>query len=129
MLLYERKEAEALEILKRLPQQPGASLLIACLERRTDDVARMAPQAEAAALSFHDPESRFLQARDLALCDQRQAALRVLASAVESYCAVQQLDRNPPFANLRGEPQFKPVRAAAEACQKRFLDHRTQRAR
>ena len=128
-LLHERKEAEALEILKRLPQHAATDLLIACLERRPEDVARLAPQAEVVGTNYHDPESKYFMSRDLAACDQRQAALRVLASAVENYCAVQQLDRDPIFANLRGEPQFKPVRAAAEACQKRFLAHRTQRAR
>ena len=130
MLLRQRKETEALEAFKRLPpEMGGVELLTACLERRPAETARLAQRAEDVSRTLHDPETRYFVGTCLAACDQRAAALRVLASTVESYCAVQQLDRDPIFANLRGEPQFKSVRAAAEACQKRFLAHRAQRAR
>ncbi len=130
ILLRQRKEAEALESFKRLhTEMGGAQLLIACLEHRSADVARLAQRAEDVALEIHDPESKYFWTAHLAFCDQRAAALRMLANTVENYCAVQQLDRDPLFANLRGEPQFKPVRAAAQQCQQRFLAHRTQRAR
>ena len=63
----------------------------------------------------------------MAYCGQKDAALRLLKSAVEhNYCAHDALRSDPLLVKLRGTPEFSELLSAAKECQNRFLAQRDQ---
>jgi len=63
----------------------------------------------------------------MAYCGQKDAALRLLKSAVEhNYCAYNTLQSDPLLVKLRGTPEFSELPSAAKECQNRFLAQRDQ---
>ena len=130
VLLNEGKVEEALQSYKRadasglrytgskelelyVTHQPGAQL------------ASAARETESQHMSDRDPEPKYWFAAEMAYVGQKDIALRLLRKAVEqNYCQVYGLDHDPLFANLRRDPEFASIRAAAVECQKRFLAHR-----
>jgi len=74
-----------------------------------------------------DPENRYLFATDMAFCGEKDAALRLLRSAIASkYCAYTALQKDPLLAPLRGAPEFTQLLSAAKQCQDNFLAERTK---
>jgi len=87
LLLGEGKQKEARESVNNMPSGPvfGRDLLQACLNpeqgRQLDSVAK---EFESATMAELDPERRYSNGTLLAFCGQRDAALRVLTSAVKN---------------------------------------------
>jgi hypothetical protein len=91
------------------------------------EVGRIAREMEPAILSRSDPEVRYVYARDMAFCGQKDEALRLLKSAINGrYCAYQALQKDNLLVSLRGTPEYSQLLAAAKKCQDDFL---AQRAR
>jgi hypothetical protein len=130
VLLGEGKLSEAREAVNHMP--PGAAfgrdLLQACLNPAQGSSLDSAANALDAAIKTQpDPERRYIIGTFLAYCGQKDAALRVLTSAVTgNYCAYISLQRDHLLAKLRETPEFAQLLSAAKACQDQFLSKRGQ---
>jgi len=128
-LLSEGKLAEAHEAFQKLPSDNKyAKLLQTCTalpsptQSPSAELDRVAREIEPAMLSNPDAENRYNFATDLAFCGQKEAALRLLKSAIEGrYCSYQGMQKDPLFASLRGTPEFNQLLAVAKKCQDDFL--------
>ena len=125
ILLREGKVAEAREAVKHMPTAPRfhRDLLEACLGMRpASDLDRMAHEAESNPPAESDTETWYYQGALFGYCGKKQAALRMLQSAVETnYCAHSNLLSDPLLAKLRAEPAFGKLLTAAGACQQAML--------
>ena len=66
----------------------------------------------------------------MAYCGQKDAALRLLKSAIEqNYCAYTALQNDPLLVKFRGTPEFSELLSTAKQCQNRFLAQRDHRSR
>jgi tetratricopeptide (TPR) repeat protein len=124
-------EGEVAEARKRVNSMPaavvfGRDLLQACLN--PDQAQRLngaAKEFESATMTERDPEFRYSNGTLLAYCGQKDAALRVITSAVtKNFCAYEALQRDPLLTKLRDSPEFRPLLSAAKACQTDFLSKR-----
>ncbi len=78
-------------------------------------------------MAVRDAEPKYFMASYFALCEQRDAALRLLRSAVEhNYCSYPAMDNDPLFDSVRNVPEFARIHAAAVECNQKFLAHRAQ---
>lgn len=128
ILIRQGKEHDALEMSPRpAPEWAGYGMLMAFLEHR--------PVREIASLALAvkpspDPEMNYFSAAHLAYSGQTGAAIELLKQAVAGgYCSYPAVDSDPLLASLRGKPEFKEIRAAAQECQNTFLSQRGQEAR
>jgi len=130
-LLGEGDLTEARQRLSSLPTEVifARSLLEACLNPdQTQRLRGAAKELEAASMTAPDPELRYSNGTLLAYCGQKEAALRMLTSAVtKNFCAYEALQRDPLLAKLRESPEFRPLLSAAKACQNDFLAKRQGR--
>jgi TolB-like protein/Tfp pilus assembly protein PilF len=121
ILLREGKVAEAREAVKRMPTAPRfhRDLLESCLGMRSAaDLDRMAQEAVTNPPAEPDPEIWYYQGALFGYCGKKQAALRMLQSAVEqNYCSHSNLLSDPMLAKLRADPEFSKVLTSASACQ------------
>ena len=125
ILLREGKLAEAREAAKRVSNDLQRKFWEACLDPRKPELNTIAQQVEASALADPDPENRYYMATLMALCGQRDIALRVLKSSIEhKYCAYSALQTDPALVKLRQTPEFPQLLSAAKDCQSRFLAER-----
>jgi tetratricopeptide (TPR) repeat protein len=122
ILLREGRLEEARESVKRMSlNDPDRKILEVCLESRQQELSRIARQQEATALASPDPENRYFEATSMAMCGQKDAALRLLKSAIDGqYCAYAALQGDPALVKLRQTPEFPQLLSAAKECQKRF---------
>jgi eukaryotic-like serine/threonine-protein kinase len=130
IFLREGKLAEARQSLRQISTTPvmGDDLLHACLDpSQPPSLERIAQKAEATALAGADAEPRYLVGSVLAYCGQKDAATRLLKSAIEhNFCAYTALQTDPLFVKLRGITEFNKLLSAAKECQQRFLAKRDQ---
>jgi hypothetical protein len=130
ILLGQGKLAEARQTIQRTSDAPlmARDLLQACLgPQQTSQLDGAAQKIETAALAGADPEPRYWVGALLSYCRQKDAALRLLRSAVEhNYCAYTALQTDPMLVKLRGTPEFSELLSAAKQCQNRFLAQRDQ---
>jgi eukaryotic-like serine/threonine-protein kinase len=126
ILLREGKLAEARQTAKRMSLHArNRRLLQACLDPRQPELDRVAREEEAVALADPDPENRYYSAIVMAMCGQRDIALRLLKNSIEhNYCAYSALQADPALAKLRQTPEFPQLLSAARDCQKKFLAER-----
>ncbi len=126
ILLREGKMEEARESVKRMAlDDPDRKLLEACLEPRQQELNRIASQRETTVLASPDPENRYFEAAYMAMCGQRDVALRLLKSAIEGhYCAYGALQADPALVKLRQTPEFPKLLSAAKECQESFQSGR-----
>src|SRR5579863_5178788 len=102
----------------------------ACLARPTmqtpsAELDAAIKDVETATLTNPDPENRFIFAADMAYCGNKDLALRLLKTVVESpYCAYTALQKDPLLASLRGTPEFEQLLAPAKQCSDNFLAQR-----
>jgi TolB-like protein len=130
ILMGQGKLTEARQTIQRTSDVPlmGRDLLQACLDpQQTSQLNGAAQKIETVALAGDDPEPRYWVGAVLSYCRQKDAALRLLRSAVEhNYCAYTGLQTDPLLVNLRGTPEFSELLSAAKQCQNRFLAQRDQ---
>ena len=130
ILLGQGKLAEARQSIQRVSDAPlvGRDLLRVCLDpQQTSQLNRAVQKIEKAALAGVDAEPRYAFGTLLSYCGQKDAALRLLRSAIEhNYCAYQTLQSDPMLVKLRGTPEFSGLLSAAKECQNRFLTQRDQ---
>jgi serine/threonine protein kinase/tetratricopeptide (TPR) repeat protein len=121
LLLREGRVSEAREAVKHMPNTPRyhRDLLEACLQLRpAADLDRMAQEAEASLPTEPDAETWYYQGALFGYCGKKQAALRLLQSAVEqNYCAHSNLLADPLLAKLRTDTAFDKVLTSAGLCQ------------
>ena len=130
ILLEQGKRDEARETIQRTSERPllGRDLLLACLEpQQTSQLDSAAKKSEAAAHAGVDAEPRYFVGALLLYCGQKDAAVRLLRSAIEqNYCAYTALQSDPLLVKLRGTPEFRELLSAAQECQNRFLAGRNK---
>jgi hypothetical protein len=133
-LWSEGKLAEAREAIQKIPQDnPNARFLRTCsdlpspTQTPSAELDRVAREIEPTMLSNPDPENRYNFATDLAFCGQKEAALRMLKSAIDGhYCIYQALEKDPLLVSLRGTPEYGQLLAAAKKCRDDFIAERAQ---
>ena len=130
ILIGQGKLAEARHSIQRASHTPlmGHDLLQACLDPQSgSQLEGRAQEVETAALAGVDAEPRYVFGTLLSYCGRKDAALRLLRSAIEqNYCAYQSLQSDPLLVKLRGTPEFGELLSAAKECQGRFLRQREQ---
>ena len=130
ILVGQGKLVEARQSIQRTSANPlmGRDLLQSCLApKQTSQLDRAAQKMEADAFAQLDPEVRYYAGALLSYCGQKDAALRLLRSAVEhNYCAYAALQSDPLLGKLRGTSEFSGLLSAAKDCQSRFLAYRDQ---
>jgi eukaryotic-like serine/threonine-protein kinase len=133
IFLREGNLAEARQSIQKTSANPftARDLVQACLDHSPSSaVDGIAQKTEAAALAQPDGERRYLLGSLLEYCGQKDAALRLLKSAVEqNYCAYTALQTDALLAKLRGSTEFDELLSAAKGCQNRFLAQRDQSSR
>ncbi|MGA9529383.1 MAG: protein kinase [Terriglobales bacterium] len=134
LLLSEGRQTEAHEAILRLPQSGArerflavCSALPAPTQSPSAELNEIARESEPGMLSNPDPENRYLAAAEMAYCGQREAAVRLMKSAIDGrYCSYAGLQKNPLLASLRGAPEYAQLLAAAKQCQDNFLAETAQ---
>ena len=128
ILMGQGKLAEARQSIQRMTPNPimGRDLLQACLaSQQTSQLERTAQKTETAVAAGFDAEPRYIFGSLLSYCGQKEAALRLLRSAIEhNYCAYTALQSDPMLVKLRGTPEFGGLLSAAKECQNTFLAQR-----
>src|SRR5260370_27058888 len=99
ILLGQGKLAEARQTIQKTSDIPlmGRDLVQSCLDpQQTPQFDRAAQKIEAAALASVDSEPRYWVGNLLSYCGHKDAALRLLRSAIEqNYCAYTALQTDP----------------------------------
>jgi tetratricopeptide (TPR) repeat protein len=130
ILLGQGKLAEARQMIQRTSHSPlaGRDLIQSCLDpQQTSQLDDAAQKIATVALAGVDAEPRYLFGAALSYCGRKDAALRLLRSAVQqNYCASTALQTDPLLVKLRGTPEFGELLSAAKECQNRFLAQRDQ---
>jgi len=130
ILMGQGKLAEARQSIQRTSDQPlmGRDLVQACLDpQQSSQLDRAVRKMEADALAQPDSEPRYHAGALLSYCGQKDAAVRLLRSAIEqNYCAYTALQSDPMLVKLRGTSEFNKLLSAAKQCQNRFLAKRDQ---
>ncbi len=130
ILMRQGKLAEARQTIQRTSDDPlmGRDLLQACLDpQQTAQFDRATRKIEKVALAGVDAEPRYIFGAVLSYCGQKDAALRLLRSAVaHNYCACTALQTDPLLAKFRGTPEFSELLSSAKECQSKFLAQRDQ---
>jgi hypothetical protein len=106
-------------------------LFLACLDpSQASELDRIVQKAESATLNETDSEAHYMVGRLLAYCGQKDAALRLLKSAIEqNYCAYTALQTDPLLAKLHGTPDMSELLSEAKQCQNKFLAQQGQSSR
>jgi len=134
LLVNEGKLKDAREAAQKVPRSyPDSKFVETCLEQPSPtqspsaELDRTAREAEPAMLANPDPERRYIFAGHMAYCGQKEAALRLLKSAMEGhYCAYTALQKDPMLVPVRSAPEFGQLLSAAKQCQDNFLAERAQ---
>jgi len=120
--------AQAREAAKSVAKAPyyHRDLMIACTQTpRPADLDRIMREAESSVMTEPDPEEWYHVGALMAYCGQKDAALRLLKSAVQqNYCAYSALLDDPLLKNLRKETAFNEVLTAASTCQETLKEGR-----
>lgn len=112
-----KEEAQRVDAA-RLPTWGSFRLLQACSTSQSR--ARLDQLASAVAAS-DDAESNYFAASHLAYCGYVDAALNLLARAIEGgYCAYPALKADPLWANLRSSARYATLEVAGRHCATRF---------
>ena len=130
ILIGQGRLAEARQSIQRMSHTSlmGHDLFQACLDpQQASKFEARAQEVETAALAGVDAEPRYVFGTLLSYCGQKDAALRLLKSAIaQNYCAYQSLQSDPMLAKFRGTPEFSELLPSAKECQGRFLAQREQ---
>jgi TolB-like protein/Flp pilus assembly protein TadD len=124
LLLRENKPEAAAQLLRENRRFSAVADLVLKTgpQAERDRAARMLAER---AFGERDPENHYGMASFLAYCGYRDAALRLLRSAVEAnYLCVPAMDRNEMLDSIRKDPEFAAIRAEALRRQKEFVARR-----
>jgi serine/threonine protein kinase/tetratricopeptide (TPR) repeat protein len=131
ILMGQGKLAEARHAIPKISDAPLRGrdlhdLLQSCLDaKEKSQLDATAQKVEAAALAGVDAEPRYTFGALLSYCGQKDAALRLLRSAIEhNYCAYTGLQTDPLLVKFRRTPEFGELLSAAKECQNRILAQR-----
>ena len=131
MLLRQGRYREA--AASRLPDRgPGwPEWFRACLTRQPPAAAGPFPVTiREQVLALTDSEPKYTISGYVALCGDRESALKLLRGAVEAnFCGFPTMDKDPLFVSIRSTPEFAEIRKMAVACRERFLAHRASATR
>src|SRR5262249_2018162 len=119
ILLHQGKVSEARQTIQKVSPNllMGRDLLRACLDReQTSTLNQIDQKTEAATMANTDGEPRFLVGTMQGYCGQREAALRLIRSAITeyNYCAYTALQADPLLASLRHGSEFGDLLSAAK---------------
>jgi eukaryotic-like serine/threonine-protein kinase len=132
LLVREGKAAEAREAVKHMPSSPHyhRDLMEACVGLRPpSELDRMAHEAEINGPNDPDPELAYLQGALFAYSGKKDAAFRMLKSAIEkNYCAYSHLLSDPLLRGLHTERKFDELLTSARECQQAVLKTGTPQA-
>jgi tetratricopeptide (TPR) repeat protein len=121
LLLREGRLPEARDAVKRMASAPHyhRDLMEAVLGLRPpSELDRMAHDAETNGPSDPDPELSYLQGALFAYSGKKDAAFRMLKTAIElNYCAYSNLLSDPLLRGLHSDRHFDELLTAAHACQ------------
>jgi serine/threonine protein kinase len=94
-------------------------LMEACTAvQRPPDLAKIVRETESSVMTEPDPEAWYRVGSLMAVCGQKDAALRLLKAAVQqNYCAYSALLDDPLLKDLRKETAFDEVLTASSKCQ------------
>jgi tetratricopeptide (TPR) repeat protein len=112
----------ALNVTRQAADEPTRQLMQPCLE----GASGAALDAPVAAFlerweGTGDPEASYAVAPMLAFCGRPRDALRFVEHAVDGgFCSYPALDQDPIWAALRDDPEFRRIRAKAQACHDKF---------
>lgn len=127
ILLQEGKIAEARQTIPKTSASTQwdreRDLLLACTDSsQASQLDGIAHKAEVTALDGTDSEAQYQVGRLLAYCGQKDAAVRLLKSAIgHNYCAYTALQTDPLLLKLRGMPEMGGLLSEAKQCQNRFF--------
>lgn len=125
ILLREDKTNDARTAAAKVPDDITwfGGLLRACLQPVSSaQMKAMTQKAAPDLLNLRDAEFRYYHAAILSYCFQNDVAAQLLQSAIASgYCADQALESDPLLLNLRSNPLYGDVAAAAKKCHKEFV--------
>ena len=107
---------------------PYNAFLKACLDHQSPaELDKMAREFAPSLLAGRYVEGRYWSATMMASCGQKEIAVRLLKSAIEShYCAYAALQNDFLLKPLRGTPEFSQLLSAAKERQDNFLSARAQ---
>jgi hypothetical protein len=102
--------------------------MVACTaQQRPADLERIVRETESSVMIEPDPEAWYHVAALMALCGQKDPAMRLLKAAVQqNYCAYSALLDDPLLKDLRKETAFSDVLTAASSCQTTLKEARPQ---
>lgn len=121
LLLREGKLAEARKAVKQMSSRPQfhRDLMEACVGLRPrSELDRMAHDAVTNGFAEHDPELSYLQGSLFAYSGKKDAAFRMLTTAVAlNYCANYNLIADPLLKELQSDRRFDDLLTNANECQ------------
>ena len=121
LLVREGKTAESREAVKLMSTNPHyhRDLMEACVGIRPPrELDRMAQDIETNGPSDSDPELVYLQGAMFAYSGKKNAAFRMLKTAIQTnYCAYSSLLSDPVLRGLHSDRQFDELLTAAHECQ------------
>jgi hypothetical protein len=137
VLMAEGKMAEASQIAQKLPpDNMRRQFFVTCLARQSTaqtsspEVDRAAHESEPQMLGDPDPENRYFAASYLAMCGEKDMAVRLLKSAIDGkYCAYDALQEDPGFNSIRSMPEYASLLASAKQCRDTFLAEKAKLGR
>jgi len=121
--------AEARANAEKLPpHDPLSPVTKACIDKSSPaELEQRVRESIPATLADPDPENRYWNGSVLASCGQKDAAVRLIKSAIEGhYCVYHALQSDPLLASLRGTSEFNQLLSSAKQCQDNFLAERAQ---
>ncbi len=120
--------AQARDSAKNVPKASvyHRNLIVACTQaQRPADIDRIAHEEETSVMTEPDPEEWYHVGTLMAYCGQKDAALRLLKSAVQqNYCAYSALLEDPLLKDLRKDTAFNEVLTAGSKCQETLKEGR-----
>jgi TolB-like protein/predicted Ser/Thr protein kinase/cytochrome c-type biogenesis protein CcmH/NrfG len=120
--LREGNVAQAKEIAAKLKN----SQIVWCLSGSSaPNQSALDRQLEAAILADPDPEPHYVVAQDFLFCGDKEIAMEMIKSAIDShFCAYAGLENDSAWAKLRGTPEFAELVAEAKKCRDDFMAER-----
>jgi non-specific serine/threonine protein kinase len=125
ILLREGRVEEALPKLKVIPAGMQRELIRDCWpDSSTEKCSTTARRAEASFRDITFTDAWYFGAAMQAFFNQKDGAIRLLQAATDhSFCIYPYVDSDPLFDKIRDSAEFKAVRQAGIACQKKFAPY------